>query len=163
MRARKSFDTLQYANQLKEAGIESKAAEALAEGQAAANEAIMTSLLGSEGLATKADLVLVESKLEMTITSVESRLDAKIAAVENKLDARITAVENKLDARITAVETNLDAKITAVETNLDARITAVETNLSHQIVNLENKLTLKIGGIVLAALTILAAFNHFIH
>jgi len=69
-------------------------------------------------LATKADLIGTEKKLDDRITGVEQRLDAKITGVEQRLDAKITAVEQKLDSKITAVEQKLDSKFTELSIDI---------------------------------------------
>lgn len=90
MRARKRFDTLRYANSLKMAGVESKTAEAIAEGQAAANEDIIASLFeGEDGLVCKNDLLQVESKLELKIERVEAGMKIESKDLENRLTLRL--------------------------------------------------------------------------
>ena len=70
------FDTLAYANKLKEAGCEPKLAEAQAELQAQA-----LGYLVNENLATKADLKEVSHFLEMKIQDMRHDLLLKLGSL----------------------------------------------------------------------------------
>ncbi len=85
------INALEYARRLKDAGVDSKVAEAQAMALAdVLNDAVETRL------ATKVDLTAVETKLTADIQGVETKLTADIRAVEIKLTADIQAVETKL-------------------------------------------------------------------
>jgi hypothetical protein len=71
-----AFDTLDFANKLKAAGLAPQIAETQAELQAE----IQNNLIKHE-LATKEDLKLLECKLESKIDSVESRLLVKLGGI----------------------------------------------------------------------------------
>jgi hypothetical protein len=67
-----TIDTLEYANRLEAAGVDRKQAEAHA-------KAIRDTL--APQLATKADLALLEQKLDSKIDTAVARLEAKIDAL----------------------------------------------------------------------------------
>ena len=92
-----TFNTLKYANRLKQAGVSPEQAEALAE---------VLATHQSE-LATKTDLVALKNELKSDITAIK----AEMAAMEASLNAKMTAMEARLDAKMTAMEERLDAKI----------------------------------------------------
>jgi len=74
------FDTLAYANKLKDAGIPDKHAEAQSEALAA---------IFDDQVATKKDLPETEAKFEKALQETEARLiarmDGKFATMDNKL------------------------------------------------------------------------------
>jgi hypothetical protein len=76
------FDTLQYAQALRD---QAKLPQEQAEGMAMA----LAQTLQSE-LATKADLVAMETSLEGKINLLESRLESKINLLETKLESKFT-------------------------------------------------------------------------
>jgi len=97
-----SFDTHSAVKRFILSGLKEKQAEAI----------VQTTIYESRdydlsNLATKADLIGTEKKLDDRITGVEQRLDAKITAVEQKLDSKITAVEQKLDSKFTELSIDI--------------------------------------------------------
>ena len=141
MRARK-FDTLQYANSLKDAGVESKAAEAIARGQAAANEDIMANIPEHCDLVTKADLKaeLANFATKNDILQLESRLENKI--VDTRLD--IERVEAKLELKIADVRSDVRDVLTVMK-------------------GTEDRLVIKLGAIIVVTISAAIALNHFFH
>lgn len=61
-------------------------------------------------LATKMDIVKLESKVE----SVESRLESGL----NKLESKIDGVESRLESKIDKLESKLDSGFNSINTNL---------------------------------------------
>lgn len=94
------FDTLAYARMLREAGVEERQAEA----HAAAARTIRA------GLATKADLDSLETRLE-------ARLDGRLDSLETRFNAR-------LDTRLAALETRLTIRFFAGLTAVGGLIVA---------------------------------------
>lgn len=79
-----AFDTLAYANHLKKAGVDAKAAEAHAE---AAREFIMAELV------TKGDLVTLNASLESRFQLVDQKITAAVQSVTIRLGVMmVTAV-----------------------------------------------------------------------
>lgn len=69
------FNTLHFANKLKEAGMDSKQAEVLAELQAEVAEDTST------GHATTGDLEILESKINSKISALETKISALEATI----------------------------------------------------------------------------------
>ncbi len=87
------FDTHKYVRKLtREGGIGEKQADTHA-------DALQDAL---QGVATKADIEMLKTRLE---------------AFEAKMDARMTAFETKMDARMTAFETNTEMRFDNAERN----------------------------------------------
>lgn len=137
------INALEYARRLKEAGIDSKAAEAQALALAdVLNDAVETRL------ATKVDLTAVETKLTADIERVETKLTANIQGVEAKLTADIQGVEAKLTADIQGVEVKLTANINAVENRLDHKIDQLELRLNNKMYMMTFSIVTLLGGLM---------------
>jgi len=72
----------------------------------------------TESVATKADLVAVESALRSDIVSMESALKVDIFALENRLKADISTLEINLKAVETSLKSDLKSEIAAVRTEI---------------------------------------------
>ena len=90
------FDTLAYARMLREAGVEERQAEA----HAAAARTVRA------GLATKADLDSLETRVDARLDSLETRFNAR-------LDTRLAALETRLTIRFFAGLTAVGGLIVA--------------------------------------------------
>lgn len=89
-----TFDTLAVATELKNAGFTTEQAEALARAW---------SHVASGDLATKADLLGVESRLEKEIAATK----ADLLGVKSDLDQKISGVESRLEKEIIDVRNNV--------------------------------------------------------
>ncbi len=103
------FDTLEYAEELKAAGVP--------EGQAHV-QARALSRLTEEKLATKDDLAILKTDL----AHVEERLRGEIAQVETKLSGEIAQVRTELSGEIAQVETKLSGQIHSLEERLGGQL-----------------------------------------
>jgi len=143
-----SFDTLKYANRLKQINVPPEQAELQAE---VMKEVLETAFQTAE-LATKSDITLVRKDME----AMEQRLDAKIEAGNEKLDAKIDSGYAKLDAKIDTSYAKLDSKIDASNEKLDAKIDA-----------LYNKLIIRMTSIAVATIgvmgAVMALIQKFVH
>lgn len=92
------FDTLEYAEELKAAGVP--------EGQAHV-QARALSRLTEEKLATKDDLAILKTDL----AHMEERLRGEIPQVETKLSGEIAQVETKLSGQIHSLEERLGGQL----------------------------------------------------
>ena len=111
------FDTLAYAQTLKEAGVEEKQAEAHAEAARTARS----------GLATKADLDAGLGRLDARIDLFETRLNARIDARTSDLETRLSARISGVEMRISGLETRMlrvAIAIVLAQTALTAALTA---------------------------------------
>ena len=86
----------------------------------------------SEGLATKDDVR--ELKVDLAV------LDSKLAA----LDSKVEALDSKIDNGLAA----LDSKVAALDVKIDSGLNDVT-----------QKLTIRLGGIVVGAITLLGVLN----
>lgn len=103
------FDTLEYAEELKAAGVP--------EGQAHV-QARALSRLTEEKLATKDDFAILKTDL----AHVEERLRGEIAQVETKLSGEIAQVRTELSGEIAQVETKLSGQIHSLEERLGGQL-----------------------------------------
>jgi len=83
-----SFDTLKYANRLKEINVPPEQAEL----QAEVMKEVLESAFQAAELVTKSDLNHSIALVRKDMEAMEQRLDAKIDAMYNKLIIRMTAI-----------------------------------------------------------------------
>ncbi len=118
-----TFDTLKYANTLKQAGVPDKQADAQA---SVLFDALAVNL---KDLVTKDDLAATEERLEARINALVVRSDSKNDALGARLDAKNDALGARLDAKIDALGARLDAKIDLLRTQFKADLREVEQRL----------------------------------
>ena len=128
-----SIDTLRYAQNLQDAGVDQGVANGMAQ---ALNEELTDRLL------TKADLeqalapVHVKlAEIDQRFDAVDAKFDAKIGALDAKVDAKI----NALDAKINALDAKIDARVDALDTKIDARVDALDTKIDALDAKFEGK------------------------
>ncbi len=141
--AQTTFDTLAYANKLKAAGFNAKLAEVQAEAQA---ELLLD--LTQNKLATKQDIKEIKTEMQLS----ENRLQGNIKSLENKLMGEIKVSENKLQGNIES----LDNK---VQGNMES----LEDRLRMDIKSSESRLLIKLGGVMVAGMGLLAALLTVFH
>ena len=132
------IDTLRYADHLKEAGVDSRQAEAMSR---ALNDELTDNVVTKSGLRASVDPRF--DAVNATFHAIDARFD--------RVDARFDAMETRLDA----VETRLDA----VETRLDAMDFKLEA-LSDTVHNTA-KYTFLVLGLVVALGLYNAVAPHF--
>ena len=114
-----------------------KAAKSLQDAGFAAQQAEavvgMVTYALTEGLATKDDVRELHSRL----AALDSKIDNGLAALDSKIDNGLAALDGKIDNGLAA----LDGKI--------------DTGLN----NVTQKLTIRLGGIVVGAITLLEVLN----
>ncbi len=106
MKANVMFDTLAYANKLKAAGVDPKAAEV----QAEANAEMVATLLEST-LVTKKDLTEAQAGLKQDIAEVRAELKQDIAEMRAELKQDIAEVRAELKQDIAQLETRLTLRL----------------------------------------------------
>lgn len=115
-----AFDTLSYAKRLRDAGVPSDQAEAHAE---AAGEFIMAQLATQNDLAAvRSDLDTVRRELQTSIDSVRHDLEASIERVRHDLEVSIDRVRHDLEASIAGVRRDLEGKIDTQTLRLTVRL-----------------------------------------
>jgi len=105
-----SFDTLKYANRLKQINVPPEQAEL----QAEVMKEVLESAFQTAELATKPDLNHAITLVRKDMEAMEQRLDAKIEAGYEKLDAKIDAGYARLDTRIDALYNKLIIRMTSI-------------------------------------------------
>ena len=169
-----NFDSLKAAESLQDAGFEIQQAEAVV--------GTVTQAL-NENLATKDDLGELSEKMatQDDLRELSSRLDVlenKVAAIDSRfeaIDARFEAIDHKLvavnirldaiDHKFEAVNTRLDAidlKFEAINTSFKTiytRLDMLESKIDNLANDLIQKLTIRLGGILIAAIVLLEILN----
>lgn len=127
-----SFDTLQTAKRLRDAGF--------AEGQAEALTGVLRDVQEGEQsqLATKADVNVLDGKVGRAI----AELDAKIDRVAAELEARI----DRVDAKIDRVAAELRAEFALIRAEMEV---------------LRRDLTIRLGSMIVVATGVLLAAKFF--
>ena len=87
----------------------------------------------TEGLATKDDVRELHSRL----AALDSKIDNGLAALDSKIDNGLAALDSKIDNGLAALDSKID------------------TGLN----NVTQKLTIRLGGIVVGAITLLEVLN----
>ena len=100
-----SFNTLKFANRLKEAGVPSQQAEAEAEILAEALE------VNLKDLVTKNDLAQFEARME-------AKFEKELASNKADLSKELTAFKSEVAKEFTAVKTDFAKEFTAVKADL---------------------------------------------
>ena len=133
------FDTLKYTKSLVEAGMDRPLAEVQAEEQVK----IVANLL-QDKLATKDDIKEQKGELSAKIDGANKDLCIKIDEVNQKLSAKIDEVDKRLSSQISELANQVD-------------------KLSYEMKALVGKVTIRLGGMMIASLTILIALVKLLH
>ena len=112
-----AFDTLTFASNLQDAGMDEKQAKALAKGLYNSQDRII------ENLATKIDVEKLESKIE--------KLDSKIDMVKQELESKIDKLDAKFDAKIDKLDSKVDLIRKDMETSNNLIRKDMESNHQH--------------------------------
>jgi flagellar biosynthesis/type III secretory pathway protein FliH len=110
-----AFDTLQFVEILKEAGIPENQAKAFSRAQ---NEALTEAMTGT--LATKTDIQEQKQQIadvELRITEIDTQLERQILKTESKLTYQILATESSLTHQIFKLESSLKQDIGDLRSN----------------------------------------------
>jgi predicted nuclease with TOPRIM domain len=121
------FDTLILSRKLAAAGMPADQAQGVA--------AALAETLG-EQIVTQRDLRDTEQRLDGRMREVEARI--------REVEARIREVDSRLGTRIDNLEKHVDGRFRELETNLRAEIRAAE-----------QRQTIRLGGIIAAAIVLL--------
>jgi len=100
-----TFDTLTFASNLQDAGMDEKQAKALAKGLYNSQDRII------ENLATKQDVEIVKQELESKIDKLDSKIDIVKKDLESKMD--------KLDAKFDSKIDKLDSKVDLIRKDME--------------------------------------------
>jgi len=101
-----TFDTLAYADKLKQSGFSDEQAQ----GQARA----LAEVVYSE-VATRPDLNALEIGLRRDLNALEERLNSKIETLGTRLDGKIDALAARLDGKIDNLEDRTKGRFTLLQ------------------------------------------------
>ena len=130
-----NFDTLKAAKSLQDVGFEARQAEAMV---------VMVTHALSEGLATKDDV----RELKVGLAALDSKIDNGLAALDSKIDNGLAALDTKIDNGLAALDSKIDNGLAALNVKIDSGLNDVT-----------QKLTIRLGGIVVGAITLLEVLN----
>ena len=101
-----------------------------------------------------------EAQVEIFIHFISDKLVTKQALKETELLLKrdIKELDVKLETRIKELET----RIKELDDKLETRIMELETNLGSQIKLLEKEIIIKLGGMMVIGITVLAAMIKFL-
>lgn len=154
-----AFDTLKFVMRLQSGGFSPEQARAAAEAFAEAT---------SQELVTKTDLAAAVAELKAGDAALQSDLKADHAALRSELKAEHAALRTELRTELAALRTELKTEHAALRTDLKADNAAMRTDLerqiaanSHAIEVLKRDLTIRLGGMLVAAVGVLLAAMRF--
>jgi hypothetical protein len=125
------FDTLHYARRLQDVGVPREHAETHA--------AVLADMI-TDGLATKKDL-------DQGLLAVRTDMDQKFATFRADMDQKFATFRADIDQRFAAV----DLKFAAVRADIQA--------LDAKIDRVQDRLTVRLGGLIVAGVVVLAALQ----
>jgi hypothetical protein len=139
------FDTLKLARGLEEAGMSPQ--------MAAGTVAALAEAMGSAELATKTDIGAVRAEMAAGFKAIDARFDMT--------DARIQSLETRFDWQFQSLETKFDGQIQSLETRFDGQIQSLETRFDTKLELLRRDITIRLGGMLIAATGIILAALRF--
>jgi Skp family chaperone for outer membrane proteins len=142
-----AFDTLEFVKRLRAANFTEAQAEAMAEAIAA---------VVTDQLATKADLQELRRELGSDINELRRQLEAGLEAGRRDLEA----VRRDLETQIEAVRRDLETQNAALRRDLETHNEAVRRDvaeLRREIKESEYRVTIRLGGMLAAAVAVVAA------
>lgn len=142
MKARVAYNMLEFAKRLKEIGVQPKVAEA----QAQVTLEVIVGLI-EENLATKQDFQLAKQDLLL----VKAELLNPIA----QFDYKLNELRASLRQEIADLRTELKQEIADVRQEIAV--------LRQDMVRLETTLTIRLGAMMIASISIMGVLLHFFH
>src|SRR5262249_2309313 len=134
------FDSLGYAKRLRDGGVPRDQAEVHAE---AARDFIMAEL------ATKADLMKTEQRLQTSLVTSITEVQTEIRATK----ADLLATEQKLQTSLPATDQKPQTSITELQTELRTSVRELDTKIDTQTL----RLTVRLGAMQVVLIGALAA------
>ena len=152
-----NFDTLKAAKSLQDVGFEARQAEAVV---------VMVTHALSEGLATKDDvrelrvgLAALDSKIDNGLAALDTKIDNGLAALDTKIDNGLAALETKIDNGLAALDSKIDNGLAALNGKIGNGLAALNVKIDTGLNDVTQKLTIRLGGIVVGAITLLEVLN----
>ena len=155
-----ALDTLAYARRLRDSGL----SEQQAEGQARALAAAMT-----DSFTTKQDLHEIEThvdgRFEQAGAHMEVRFaqfDTRFAQAAAQMDVRFAQVDTRfeqfaarfvqIDHHLVEMEKRIEIRLSEQEKRIEIRFSEQNALFSGQLSALEHRMTLRLGGMMIAAI-----------
>ena len=155
-----ALDTLAYARRLRDSGL----SEQQAEGQARALAAAMT-----DSFTTKQDLHEIEThvdgRFEQAGAHMEVRFaqfDTRFAQAAAQMDIRFAQVDTRfeqfaarfvqIDHHLVEMEKRIEIRLSEQEKRIEIRFSEQNALFSGQLSALEHRMTLRLGGMMIAAI-----------
>jgi hypothetical protein len=150
------FDTLKLAKRLEASGLTAEASAGMSEA--------LADVLSTTSLATKADVIASEKASRADIQALEKASRADMQALEKASRADMQALEKALRADMQASETGIRADMRTMETSIRhdiqmhvATLLAEIKGLDARMELLRRDMTVKVGGMMIAAVGIILA------
>ena len=141
-----NFDTLKAAKSLQDVGFEARQAEAVV---------VMVTHALSEGLATKDDV----RELKAGLAALDTKIDNGLEALDSKIDNGLAALDTKIDNGLAALDTKIDNGFAALDGKTVNGLAALNVKIDTGLNDVTQKLTIRLGGIVIGAITLLEVLN----
>jgi len=98
-------------------------------------------------LASKADIVYLDGKIESVRASLEGKIGTEIARLEGKMQSEISRLEGKMQSEISRLEGKMQSEITRLEGKIETEISRLEGKIEKEILRLDRKFTILLTGI----------------
>lgn len=131
-----TFDTLAYANKLKEAGMDTK----LAETQAQVQAELLTKLVDDQ-LATKQDFK-----------------DLQIATKQD-----FENLHKDMNGQLKDLRKDMDGNLKGLRSDMDSQLKEMRTEMRSQAIEIEHRLLFKLGSIMVISISALATLMTLLH
>ncbi len=129
------FNTLKYAKMLEEVGFSRVQAETSIKILAETME---------DKLATKQDLKDLETRMTSSIAQLDAKVDSSVAQLDAKIDSSVAQLHLKIDSSVARLDSKIDHMAAQLESKMD---------------RLESKLTVRLGLMFAAGITVLTALQ----
>ena len=100
-----------------------------------------------------------EAFSEVVLTNLASRRD--LAEVESSLKHDLAEMETSLKRDLAEVESRLKRDLAEVKSELKLDLAEMKSSLKHDLAEMEFRLTLRLGGVMMAAVAAIAALIKF--
>ncbi len=146
-----AFDTLAYANRLKEAGVPPEQAEA----HVAAQADFLTQHILSE-VATKDDLRTLKADLKSDMDARFGEVGEQLGEIDarfGEIDARFSKIDvrfEQVDTRLAEIKGEMDTRFAEIKGEMETGFAEIKGEMDTSFAEMETRLTLRMGGMVTA-------------
>lgn len=99
----------------------------------------------------------------MTEAQAEAQMEIFIHFIDNKLATKLSLkeVEANLTRDLKELEVRLETKMKELEVSLESKMKELEINLKSEMRILEKEIVIKLGGMIVVGITVIAAMIRF--